>query len=230
MTESTIAQNIAKLRERIRIASQKNQRDPASICLLAVSKTQPAELIRQAAEAGVGNIGENYLQEALDKMALLADLPLCWHFIGPLQSNKTRAVAEHFDWVHSVDREKIARRLSQQRPAGLAPLNVCLQVNISKEDSKAGADPADLEELARTVSGLPGLRLRGLMAIPALTADASQQRANFSTLRNALQKLQALHPELDTLSMGMSADLDAAIAEGSTLLRIGTAVFGPRGG
>ncbi|MEP5765791.1 MAG: YggS family pyridoxal phosphate-dependent enzyme [Halieaceae bacterium] len=230
MTESTIAQNIAKLRERIRIASQKNQRDSASICLLAVSKTQPAEAIREAAEAGVDNIGENYLQEALDKMALLADLPLCWHFIGPLQSNKTRAVAEHFDWVHSVDREKIARRLSQQRPAGLAPLNVCLQVNISNEDSKAGVDPADIEELAVAISGLPGLRLRGLMAIPALTDDPSQQRANFSALRKALQKLQALHPGLDTLSMGMSADLDAAIAEGSTLLRIGTAVFGPRGG
>ena len=228
MTDPAIEKNIAKLRERIRIASQKCGRDPGDITLLAVSKTKPAEAIRAAAEAGITDVGENYLQEALEKIDCLADLALCWHFIGPLQSNKTRAVAEHFDWVHSVDRLKIARRLSEQRPDCMPPLQVCLQVNISGEASKAGANPADLPALAAAVAALPGLTLRGLMAIPAPAQDESARREPFAALRTALETLREEHPGLDTLSMGMSADLEAAIAEGATIVRVGTDIFGPR--
>ncbi len=228
MTELAIAKNIAKLKNRIRIASQNCGRDPGGITLLAVAKTRPAAAVREAAAAGVSHIGENYLQEALDKMAQLQDLPLTWHFIGPLQSNKTRAVAEQFDWVHSVDRLKIARRLSEQRPAALPPLNLCLQVNISGEDSKSGASVEALPGLAAEVAGLPRLRLRGLMAIPAPCDDPEQQRRPFAALREALAAIQADIDTMDTLSMGMSADLEAAITEGATMLRIGTDVFGPR--
>ncbi len=222
---STIANNIAKVAERIRAAAQAAQRDPASVGLLAVSKTQPAEAIREAWAAGLHDFGENYLQEALDKQGQLADLPLRWHFIGPIQSNKTRAIAEHFDWVHSVDRLKIAQRLSEQRADSLPPLNVCLQVNVSGEASKSGCAPQDVAALAQAIAALPRLRLRGLMAIPEPTDDPAEQRAAFARLRDLQQGLAL---GLDTLSMGMSQDLEPAIAEGATWVRIGTALFGAR--
>lgn len=222
---STIANNIAKVGERIREAAHAAQRDPAAVGLLAVSKTQPAEAIREACAAGLRDFGENYLQEALDKQAQLADLPLHWHFIGPIQSNKTKAIAEHFDWVHSVDRLKIAQRLSDQRPAQLPPLNVCLQVNVSGEASKSGCAPEDVAQLANAIAALPRLCLRGLMAIPEPTDDVAEQHAAFARLRQLQDQLDL---DLDTLSMGMSQDLEAAIAEGATWVRIGTALFGAR--
>ena len=222
---STIAENIAKVGARIREAAQASQRNFADIGLLAVSKTKPAEAIREAHAAGLRDFGENYLQEALEKQTQLADLPLIWHFIGPIQSNKTRPIAEHFDWVHSVDRLKIAQRLSDQRPAHLPALNICLQVNVSGEDSKSGCSPEELTALARAVVALPNLRLRGLMAIPEPTDDVAAQHAAFARLRQLRDEL-ALN--LDTLSMGMSHDLEAAIAEGATWVRIGTALFGAR--
>ncbi|HDS1818420.1 TPA: YggS family pyridoxal phosphate-dependent enzyme [Pseudomonas putida] len=222
---STIADNLSALAARIASAAQAAGRDPASIQLLAVSKTKPASAIREIYAAGVRDVGENYLQEALTKQDALRDLPLIWHFIGPIQSNKTKAIAEHFDWVHSVDRLKIAQRLSEQRPASLAPLNICLQVNVSGEDSKSGCAPADLPALAKAVASLPNLRLRGLMAIPEPTDDRAAQEAAFASLRD-LQ--QGLGLGLDTLSMGMSHDLEAAIAQGATWVRIGTALFGAR--
>lgn len=198
--------------------------------LLAVSKTRPAEDIRAAHALGINDFGENYLQEALPKIEALQALGLTWHFIGPIQSNKTRPIAEHFDWVHSVDRDKIARRLNEQRPADAPPLQVCLQVNVSGEASKSGVSPADLPALAEAVLHLPRLRLRGLMAIPAATNSDAEQRAAFAQLRGLFEELKPQAPDLDTLSMGMSGDLEAAVAEGSTLLRIGTALFGPRHG
>ena len=222
---STIAENIAKVGARIREAAQASQRNFADIGLLAVSKTKPADAIREAHAAGVCDFGENYLQEALEKQTQLADLPLIWHFIGPIQSNKTRPIAEHFDWVHSVDRLKIAQRLSEQRPAHLPALNICLQVNVSGEDSKSGCSPEELTALAQAVVALPNLRLRGLMAIPEPTDDVAAQHAAFARLRQLRDEL-ALN--LDTLSMGMSHDLEAAIAEGATWVRIGTALFGAR--
>ncbi|EKT4467256.1 YggS family pyridoxal phosphate-dependent enzyme [Pseudomonas putida] len=222
---STIADNLSALAARIDSAAQAAGRDPASVQLLAVSKTKPASAIREIHAAGVRDVGENYLQEALAKQAELDDLPLIWHFIGPIQSNKTKAIAEHFDWVHSVDRLKIAQRLSEQRPEGLAPLNICLQVNVSGEDSKSGCTPADLPALAQAVAALPRLRLRGLMAIPEPTDDRTAQEAAFASLR---QLQQGLGLGLDTLSMGMSHDLEAAIAQGATWVRIGTALFGAR--
>ncbi|MEE4659786.1 MAG: YggS family pyridoxal phosphate-dependent enzyme [Halieaceae bacterium] len=228
MTDTAIAKNIAKLRERIRIASQNCGRDADSVTLLAVSKTRPAAAVRAAAAAGLCDIGENYLQEALEKMDALADLPLRWHFIGPLQSNKTRDVAQRFDWVHSVDRLKIARRLNDQRPPELPPLNVCLQVNISQEASKAGLVPEQVADLAAAVADMSRLQLRGLMAIPAPPADGSDPRAPFAALRQLMASLAVAHPGLDTLSMGMSADMEAAIAEGATIVRIGTDIFGAR--
>jgi pyridoxal phosphate enzyme (YggS family) len=222
---STIAENIAKVGERIREAAQASQRDYAAIGLLAVSKTKPAAAVRQAHAAGLTDFGENYLQEALDKQAELSDLPLCWHFIGPIQSNKTRPIAEHFAWVHSVDRLKVAERLSAQRPAQLPPLNICLQVNVSGEASKSGCTPQQLPALAQAVSQLPNLKLRGLMTIPQPTDDLATQHAAFARLR---QLQDSLNLDLDTLSMGMSHDLEAAIAEGATWVRIGTALFGAR--
>jgi len=222
---STLADNLSAISARIASAAQAAGRDPASVQLLAVSKTKPASAIREIHAAGVRDVGENYLQEALTKQQALSDLPLLWHFIGPIQSNKTKAIAEHFDWVHSVDRLKIAQRLSEQRPAGLAPLNLCLQVNVSGEDSKSGCAPADLPALAQAVAGLPNLRLRGLMAIPEPTDDRAAQEAAFARLR---QLQESLGLGLDTLSMGMSHDLEAAIAQGATWVRIGTALFGAR--
>ncbi|WP_282339875.1 YggS family pyridoxal phosphate-dependent enzyme [Pseudomonas sp. PS02288] len=222
---STIAENIAKVGARIRRAAEAVQRDSQGISLLAVSKTKPAAALREAYAAGQRDFGENYLQEALDKQRELADLPLTWHFIGPIQSNKTKPIAEHFAWVHSVDRLKIAERLSAQRPAGLPPLNICLQVNVSGEDSKSGCAAAELPALAAAVAALPNLRLRGLMAIPEPSDDLTVQRAAFARLRTLGEELDL---PLDTLSMGMSHDLEAAIAEGATWVRIGTALFGAR--
>lgn len=222
---STIAGNIARVEARIRAAALAVQRDVTSIHLLAVSKTKPAGALREAHAAGIRDFGENYLQEARAKQLELADLPLCWHFIGPIQSNKTRDIAEHFAWVHSVDRLKIAQRLSEQRPANLPPLNICIQVNVSGEASKSGCTPADLPALAAAISALPRLKLRGLMAIPEPTEDRAEQDAAFATVRT-LQ--ESLNMGLDTLSMGMSHDLDSAIAQGATWVRIGTALFGAR--
>ncbi|MCU1718642.1 YggS family pyridoxal phosphate-dependent enzyme [Pseudomonas sp. 5P_3.1_Bac2] len=226
---STIAINIAKVGVRIREAAQASARQSATIGLLAVSKTKPAAAVRDAYAAGLSDFGENYLQEALDKQQLLNDLPLVWHFIGPIQSNKTKPIAEHFSWVHSVDRLKIAQRLSAQRPSDLPPLNICLQVNVSGEASKSGCAAEELPALAQAVTQLPNIRLRGLMTIPEPTEDVAAQHAAFARLRNLQDGLNAeLNLGLDTLSMGMSHDLEAAIAEGATWVRIGTALFGAR--
>jgi len=224
MTHS-IAHNITKVRQRIAAAAEKYHRNANSVQLMAVSKTRSADQVRMAVNAGVDCIGENYLTEALDKMAALDDLAISWHFIGPIQSNKTRAIAEHFSWVHGVDRLKIATRLSQQRPAQLGPLNICLQVNVSGESSKSGVAIEQLAPLASQVAALPQLRLRGLMAIPAASVDLGQQRQQFALLREAAVQIGGC----DTLSMGMSGDLEAAVAEGSTVVRVGTDIFGPRG-
>lgn len=224
-----IKDSLNKVQQQITDAAHAAQRDAEEITLLAVSKTRPQEALRTAYEQGQRHFGENYLQEGLDKVEALADLQdICWHFIGPLQSNKTRPVAEHFDWVHSVDRLKIARRLSEQRPEGKAPLNLCLQVNISREESKAGCLPEEVATLAREIDALPGVTLRGLMAIPKATDDAAEQRDAFAQMQTLFNTLKAELPSLDTLSMGMSGDMAAAIAEGATIVRIGTAVFGPR--
>ena len=222
---STIAGNIAQVEARIRAAALAVHRDVTSIHLLAVSETKPAAALREAHAAGVRDFGENYLQEARAKQVELADLPLCWHFIGPIQSNKTRDIAEHFAWVHSVDRLKIAQRLSEQRPADLPPLNICIQVNVSGEASKSGCTPADLPALAAAISALPRLKLRGLMAIPEPTEDRAEQDAAFAQVRSLQERLNM---GLDTLSMGMSHDLESAIAQGATWVRIGTALFGAR--
>jgi len=222
---STIADNIAEVEARIRAAALAVQRDVTSIHLLAVSKTKPAAALREAYAAGVRDFGENYLQEARAKQVELADLPLSWHFIGPIQSDKTREIAAHFSWVRSVDRLKIAQRLSEQRPADLEPLNFCIQVNVSGEARKSGCTPQDLPALAAAINGLPRLKLRGLMAIPEPTEDRAEQDAAFATVRD-LQ--QSLNLGLDTLSMGMSHDLESAIAQGATWVRIGTALFGAR--
>lgn len=225
-----IAHQLAAIRARIAAAEHEAQRAPGSVTLLAVSKTFAADAVRAALAAGQHAFGENYVQEALDKIQALADVrkQIEWHFIGPLQSNKTRAVAEQFDWVHSIDRLKIAQRLSEQRPTALPPLNVCLQVNISGEASKSGAAPADVPVLARAIAALPRLRLRGLMAIPEAADDLAAQRAPHHALRALFDRLRADGLALDTVSAGMSADLEAAILEGTTLVRIGTAIFGAR--
>jgi len=226
---TSIAANLQAVRERIAAACLAAGRQTGSVSLLAVSKTWPASAVRDAASAGQVAFGENYVQEALDKIAALGDLALEWHFIGPLQSNKTRAVAENFSWVHSVDRLKIAERLAAQRPPSLPPLNVCLQVNVSGETSKSGCTPSEAPALAAAVARLPGLRLRGLMTIPEPTDDAALQRRRFATLRTTLEAIgKATGREFDTLSMGMSDDLEAAIMEGASIVRIGTAIFGER--
>ncbi|MHB1188077.1 YggS family pyridoxal phosphate-dependent enzyme [Thiobacillus sp.] len=213
---------------RIAHAAAEAGRNAAAIRLLAVSKTFGAAAVRDLAACGQREFGENYVQEALEKQAALRDLPLEWHFIGPIQSNKTRAIAEHFSWVHGIDRLKVAERLSAQRPAGLPPLQVCIEINVSGEASKGGVAPAELPVLVAAVSKLPGLQLRGLMAIPASTPDVAEQRAAFRQVREQLDALRARGYTLDTLSMGMSADLEAAILEGATIVRIGTALFGER--
>jgi len=222
-----ITENLAQVRARITKAAVAAGRDPRAIRLLAVSKTRPLADLETAIAAGQRAFGENYLQDALVKIRALGPAAE-WHFIGPLQSNKTRAVAEHFAWIHSIDRLRIAARLSTQRPADLPPLNVCLQVNISGETSKSGLHPDEVAELAPRVAELPGLRLRGLMTLPAAARDPVQQRQPFRLLRELMEQLQRDGLELDTLSMGMSHDLEAAVAEGATMVRIGTAIFGAR--
>lgn len=226
---TSIAANLQAVRARIAAACAAAGRPAESVQLLAVSKTWPATSVRKAAAAGQRAFGENYVQEAAEKAAKLAGLNLEWHFIGPLQSNKTRTVAEGFGWVHSVDRLKIAERLAAQRPAALPPLNVCLQVNVSGEASKSGCAPEQGVALAAAIGALPGLRLRGLMAIPEPTGDVARQRRQFALLRHTLERINAeLDFRLDTLSMGMSDDLEAAIMEGATIVRVGTAIFGQR--
>lgn len=225
---SDIAANLQAVRGRIHDAAISAGRDPATAQLLAVSKTWPAECLLPAIAAGQRAFGENYVQEGVDKIAALAGKGLEWHFIGPLQSNKTRPVAENFDWVHSIERLKIAQRLAEQRPAGMAPLNVCVQVNVSGEASKSGCALDEAPALCRAVNQLPGLRLRGLMAIPAPAEEFAAQRQPFAVLRQLYEALQREGLPLDTLSMGMSHDLEAAVAEGATLVRIGTAIFGER--
>ncbi|MDZ7735091.1 MAG: YggS family pyridoxal phosphate-dependent enzyme [Gammaproteobacteria bacterium] len=225
-----MAQNLTSLRRQIADYAHKYQRDPDSVRILAVSKHQPLDAMRAVRDAGQSDFGENYLQEALAKMEVFGREALHWHFIGPLQTNKTRSIAGHFNWVHTVDRDRIARRLNEHRPADLPPLAVCIQVNISGEASKSGVSPAGLSALAATVAGLPQLQLRGLMALPAPAASLAEQRRPFAELRGAFEALQAEGHRLDTLSMGTSADLEAAIAEGATMVRIGTTLFGPRPG
>jgi PLP dependent protein len=225
---ATIATNLQAVRRDIAQAADMAQRSEQQITLLAVSKTFPVEAIREAHAAGQCAFGESYLQEALDKITALRELPLEWHFIGPIQSNKTRSIAENFSWVHGVDRLKIAERLSAQRPPDLPPLNVCIQVNVSGEHSKSGVAPGEAAQLARQVTQLPHLRLRGLMAIPAQERDITSQRAPFARLRELQQQLNAQGLALDTLSMGMSQDMVAAILEGATIVRVGSAIFGER--
>jgi PLP dependent protein len=220
---------LQSVRARIARAAEQAGRDPGSVRLLAVSKQQPAALVRAAAAAGQTEFGENYVQEGIDKVAALADVPgLAWHFIGQLQGNKTRAVAECFDWVHTVDRERIASRLSAQRPRDAAPLQVLLQVRLAEEPGKGGVTPAAASALATAVTALPRLRLRGLMCIPPPVVDPEARRRPFRQLRELLESLNAAGHALDTLSMGMSDDLEAAVLEGATIVRVGTAIFGPR--
>lgn len=224
-----IDENLTKVTARVHHAARLAGRSPGEIQLVAVSKTHPAEAVAQAWSHGQRLFGESYLQEALAKQEQLTELEgLEWHFIGPIQSNKTRAVAQHFAWAHCVDRERVARRLSAQRPPELPPLQVCIQINIDQEASKAGVSLAELPELAQQVAALPGLQLRGLMAIPAPSNNKTQQRESFARVREALELLRAQGLKLDTLSMGMSGDLEAAIAEGATMVRVGTDIFGPR--
>ena len=229
---STITHKLQAVDSTIQAACGAAQRPRASVLLLAVSKTFGADAVLEALAAGQRAFGENYLQEALDKQVAVAaaqpDLAVEWHFIGPIQSNKTRPLAHHFDWVHTVERLKIAQRLSEQRPAELPPLNICLQVNISGEATKSGVAPAELVDLARQVALLPRLKLRGLMAIPEPETDVSKQRQAFAGVRALFDQLNHDGFALDTLSMGMSADLGAAIAEGATIVRVGSAIFGAR--
>ncbi len=225
---STLKHRLNQVYAAIREAEHACGRPAGSVQLLAVSKQQPVTAIAELVAAGHYHFGENYLQDALPKIQALADTEVEWHFIGPIQSNKTRSIAEHFSWVHSVDRLRIAQRLSEQRPADQTPLNICLQVNISGETSKSGVAPEAVVELAHSVAELPRLRLRGLMAIPEARTDPVEQRRPFAQLRQLQAQLNQQGLKLDTLSMGMSADLAAAIAEGATMVRIGTAIFGPR--
>ena len=226
---TSIQHNLQQLRQRIRAAATQCGRDPEEVTLLAVSKTKPAGAVEEAIAAGQIAFGENYVQEGVEKIAALAAHPQVeWHFIGPLQSNKSRLVAEHFAWCHTVDRLKIAQRLSDQRPASLPPLNVLIQVNISDENSKSGIMLEALPELAQQVAALPQLRLRGLMAIPAPESDYSRQLAVCQQMADAFRQLKQHYPDVDTLSLGMSDDMEAAIAAGSTMVRIGTAIFGAR--
>jgi len=228
MDEQLLADNIANLLQRVRRSEGKSQYHNSDILVIAASKGHLAEDIRTAHACGLRHFGESYLQEALQKIEVLEDLKPVWHFIGPIQSNKTGPIAHHFDWVHSVDRIKVARRLSEQRPQHLLPLQICLQVNISGEVSKSGITMEQIPTLAAAVLALPNLKLRGLMAIPAADSDTDQQREVFGRMRDALARLKALAPDIDTLSMGMSADVENAIIEGATAIRVGTAIFGPR--
>ena len=223
-----LAVQVNHVRSRISLAAKTAGRDPASVTLVAVTKAQPAELLRAAATAGVTDFGENYLQEAAGKMDELGPAGVHWHFIGGVQSNKTRGIAERFEWVHSIDRFSVARRLSEQRPFHAPPLNLCIQVALIPEPTKGGIEPAELTELALRTAELPRVRLRGLMCVPPPQPEPRAERAVFSRLRILLQELNAQGLKLDTLSMGMSADFESAIAEGATHVRIGTAIFGSR--
>lgn len=225
---ATITARATDLLDRIRTLESRYGRAPGSVTLVGISKTHPVEYIREAFGAGVRNIGESYLQEALPKLDALRSLPICWHFVGRIQANKTAAIAAGFDWVHSIDRIRVARRLNDQRPEGRAALECCIEVNLSEESGKGGVDPHEVDELADAVAGLPRLRLRGLMAIPAAADGLDAQRVPFARLAGCLERLRSRHPQMDTLSIGMSADMEAAIAEGATMVRIGTALFGPR--
>jgi len=224
----SIAQSLEKIRNRVTVLERRYGRPAGAVRLIAVSKTKPPEAVRMAADAGQREFGENQVQDALSKLDATTDLDLVWHFIGPIQSNKTRVVATRFDWVHSLDRSKIARRLNDQRPDGEPPLDVCIQVNVSGEPSKAGVEPAALDALADEVAELPRLRLRGLMTLPRPCDDLDAQRRPFAALRALTEGLVARQLPLDTLSMGMTNDMEAAIAEGATMVRIGTAIFGAR--
>lgn len=254
-TQTPLQARLESVRERIVTACERAGRAPESVTLVAVSKTFPATVVREAAAAGQRHFGENYVQESVEKIALLRDLcgepdnaaatprqgtsaasppqvpapvPLIWHFIGPVQSNKTRLIAQHFQWVHTIEREKIARRLAAQRDAHLPPLQVCIEVNVSSEESKSGVTPQELPALSEVIAQLPQLRLRGLMAIPEPTRDESLARRRFAGLRELLEAENRRGHKMDTLSMGMTADMEAAIAEGATMVRIGTAIFGER--
>ena len=224
----SIAQSLEKIRNRVTVLERRYGRPAGAVRVIAVSKTKPAEAVRAAAAAGQREFGENHVQDALSKLDTITDLDLVWHFIGPIQSNKTRVVASRFDWVHSIDRQKIARRLNDQRPDDRPPLEVCIQVNVSGESSKSGVEPAALEALAESVAELPRLALRGLMTLPRPCDDLDAQRRPFATLRELHERLVARGLPLDTLSMGMTNDMEAAIAEGATMVRIGTAIFGAR--
>lgn len=224
----SIASNYQNVSNQISEACNTAKRETQSVQLLAVSKTREAAELKSLYNVGQLHFGENYLQEALDKQALLTSLPLVWHFIGPIQSNKTRAISENFSWVHSVDRLKIAKRLSEQRPKNIPALNICIQVNISNEANKAGCLAVDTLELINQISALDNLKVRGLMAIPKATEKEEEQLQAFSALSSLLEQCQVQHPDLDTLSMGMSADLTPAISQGATIVRVGTALFGPR--
>lgn len=223
-----IAENISQVSSRIRTAEKAASRIPGIVQLIAVSKTRTANEVRKAVAAGTHHIGENYLQEALDKQAELNDEDIIWHFIGPIQSNKTLAIANHFDWIHSVDRLKIAKRLNDQREAGKQPLNICIQVNVSNEATKSGVKLAELAGLAEQIAELPNLKLRGLTAIPSPDQSDTELAADFELMQQNLDKLNQSGLSLDTLSMGMSGDIEMAIAAGSTMVRVGTAIFGPR--
>jgi pyridoxal phosphate enzyme (YggS family) len=220
--------HVNHVRSRIDRACEAAGRIPAAVTLVAVTKAQTAETVRLAATAGVTDFGENYLQEALPKMDRLADLPLRWHYIGSIQSNKTRAIAERFDWVHSVDRLSVARRLSEQRPFHAPPLNLCIQVELVPEPNKSGVEPGGVGPLAAAAAALPRVRVRGLMCLPPPQPDAAAEREVFARLRTLLEELNANGHKLDTLSMGMSGDFESAIAEGATMVRVGTAIFGVR--
>ena len=225
---SSIAQSLEKIRNRVTVLERRYARPPGAVRVLAVSKTKPPEAVRAAFQAGQREFGENHVQDALTKLDALAELDLTWHFIGPIQSNKTRVVAARFDWVHSLDREKIARRLNDQRPQDSPALNVCIQVHVSGESSKSGVEPSEVRALADVVSALPRLRLRGLMTLPRPCDDLDRQRLPFAQLRGIQEALIEDGFALDTLSMGMTNDMEAAIAEGATMVRIGTAIFGAR--
>lgn len=223
-----VTENLTTVQRQLKAATSAAGRDPEDVLLLAVSKRQPVSAIRKLASAGQLDFGENQVQEALDKITELNDLSIRWHFIGSIQSNKTKQIAEHFDWVHAVDREKIARRLSDQRPDHLPPLNICLQVNIDDEESKSGVAPDDVVSLATTCAALPRLKLRGLMCLPAIREGLEAQRQPFAKLAAIQRELSTGGLDVDTLSMGMSNDFEAAILEGATIVRVGTALFGPR--
>ncbi|MFN0039566.1 MAG: YggS family pyridoxal phosphate-dependent enzyme [Burkholderiales bacterium] len=225
---TTIASRLQAVNARIEAAARAVGREPSEVGLIAVSKTFPAALILEAHQAGQSAFGENYVQEGIEKIALLAGFPLQWSFVGPIQSNKTRLIAEHFDWVHSVSRLTIVERLARSRPPHRPPLQICIQVNVSGEASKSGVAPEDAQALARAVAVLPGLQLRGLMAVPEPTPNTGVQRARFRLLREIRDDIVRQGLPMDTLSMGMSDDLESAIAEGATLVRVGRAIFGPR--